>query len=74
MITINLDTTRDLCPAILVRTRLYLERLKQGDVLEVLLKEGESLESVPKNAADQGYTIVGSLHVKDNIQKVIIQK
>jgi TusA-related sulfurtransferase len=74
MITINLDITRDPSPATFVRTKLYLEKLKHGDVLEVLLREGESLHKVPQNAVDHGYKVLGSLHVKDNIHKVIIQK
>jgi tRNA 2-thiouridine synthesizing protein A len=74
MITINLDTTRDLYPVTFVRTNQYLEILKDGDVLEVLLREGEPLENVSKTALDQGFKVLETIHVKDNFHKVIIQK
>ena len=47
-----LDITKDHCPMTFVKTKLQLEKLDAGDILEVLLNEGEPLENVPKTAKD----------------------
>jgi TusA-related sulfurtransferase len=46
------------CPMNWVKTRIALERLGEGDVLEVLLAEGEPAESVPRSAAEEGHRVV----------------
>ena len=57
-----------------VKTKLELAKIKQGEFLEVLLKEGEPLDSVPKSSQEQGYEIVEISHVEKDIYKVIIKK
>ena len=46
MSTLQLDITKDHCPMTFVKTKLKLELLEEGDILEVLLKAGEPLENV----------------------------
>jgi TusA-related sulfurtransferase len=41
-----------------VKTRVALERLSQGEELEVLLAEGEPARSVPESAAEDGHRVV----------------
>ncbi|KKK50931.1 hypothetical protein LCGC14_3120070, partial [marine sediment metagenome] len=42
----KLDITDEHCPMTFVKTKLELAKLNEGDILEVLLKEGEPLDSV----------------------------
>ena len=46
------------CPLTWVRTRIALERVAVGESLEVLLAAGESLENVPRTAAEEGHQVV----------------
>lgn len=46
------------CPFTWVKTRVALERLAVGDVLEVWLRAGEPLESVPRSAEEEGHRVV----------------
>jgi len=46
------------CPLTYVKTRIALERLAPGDVLEVWLAAGEPVESVPRTAEEEGHRIV----------------
>ena len=48
--------------------------LQEGDILEVLLSEGEPLENVPRNAVEQGFNVLGVEHVEGTTHRVIIQK
>ncbi len=57
-----------------VKTKLELEKLQDGDILEVLLSPGEPLENVPKSAKEQGYKILEISKIDDNTYKVKIAK
>jgi TusA-related sulfurtransferase len=52
-----LDITAYTCPMTWVRTKLALERLAPGEVLEVLCPPGEALESVPRSAREAGHEV-----------------
>jgi TusA-related sulfurtransferase len=74
MSTIRLDITKDTCPMTLVKTKLQLDKLQQGDLLEILLKAGKTLEDIPKTATEQGFLVLESTHVDGDIHKVVIRK
>ena len=57
-----------------VKTKIELSKLQDGDILEVLLSEGEPLDNVPRNATDQGYNVLSVEHVEGTTYKVTIQK
>ncbi len=50
------------CPLNFVKAKLELEKIEIGDVLEVLLDEGESVRNVPASFAGQGQEVI---EVKD---------
>lgn len=74
MSTYKLDITKDRCPMTFVKTKLQLEKMEDGDILEVLLIEGEPLDKVPKTCTEQGFLVQEITHVKDNIHKIIVKK
>lgn len=45
------------CPMTWVRTRLALDRIAPGEVLEVVLLVGEPLENVPRTAEQEGHRV-----------------
>lgn len=55
--TAKLDLRGTPCPINFVRTKLQLERMAPGEVLEVWLDPGEPVEQVPDSLAMEGYTI-----------------
>lgn len=55
----HIDITGFICPMTFVRTKLMLEKIAVGDVLEVRLKGKEPLENVPKSARQHGHSILG---------------
>ena len=70
----TLDITGDYCPITFVKTKIALEKIQPGDRLEVLLKEGEPLENVPRAAAEDGHRVVEITEVRDGIYRVVIEK
>ena len=68
-----LDITKEHCPMTFVKTKIELSKLNEGDILEVLLAEGEPLENVPRNAKEQGYNVLSVEHVEGSTYKVSIK-
>ncbi len=52
-----LDLRGTPCPINFVRTKLHLERLAPGTLLEVWLDSGEPMEQVPDSLRMEGYTL-----------------
>lgn len=72
--TKTLDITADHCPMTFVKTKLELEKLGDGEVLEVLVTEGEPLENVPKSSTEQGYTVLTVERVDGAVHRILIRK
>ena len=53
-----LDISNDICPMTFVKTKLFLERLGPGELLEVRLKGAEPLSNVPRSVRDHGHEVV----------------
>lgn len=55
----TLDLRPFACPLTYVKTRIALDRLAPGDVLELWLSAGEPAESVPRSAEEDGHRVLG---------------
>ncbi len=55
----TLDLRGVVCPMNFVKTKLKLESMEDGEILEVVLDSGEPIQNVPKSLKDEGYKIVG---------------
>ncbi|HBG45550.1 MAG TPA: sulfurtransferase TusA family protein [Deltaproteobacteria bacterium] len=54
----TLDLRGVLCPINFVKTKLKLETMSPGEVLEVILDSGDPIQNVPKSIKDEGHKIV----------------
>jgi TusA-related sulfurtransferase len=54
----SLDLRRELCPMTYVRTKLKLESMAPGAVLEVFVSGDEAVQGVPRSAREDGYEIL----------------
>ena len=69
-----LDLRAFACPLTWVKTRLALDRLAAGDVLEVWLPAGEAVESVPRSAEDDGHRVVSAEPMADGAVRVRLER
>lgn len=53
-----IDITADTCPITYVKTKLKLEAMDEGQILEVRLIGSEPLENVPRSAAASGHQVL----------------
>lgn len=54
----RLDLRGVRCPFNFVKTKLKLEEMQRGDLLEVILDEREALSNVSKSLKDEGHQIL----------------
>ena len=70
-----IDITTDTCPMTFVKTKLRLEKMRTGEILEVLLNQGEPLKNVPLSAEELGYIILEKIAQDDGqTYRLFIQK
>jgi len=69
----ELDLRGVICPYNFVKTKLKLETMGAGQVLAVILDEGEPIRNVPRSVSDDGHTVLGQ-EPFDQAYRVIIKK
>lgn len=69
-----LDITRERCPMTYVRTKLRLEQLPRGAVLDVTLKGDEPLRNVPRSLREDGHKVHSILDLPDARHVVRVEK
>ncbi|NVJ23007.1 MULTISPECIES: sulfurtransferase TusA family protein [Myxococcus] len=73
-VTATLDITREVCPMTYVRTKLRLESLESGALLEVLLRGTEPLKNVPRSAREEGHEVVSLEPREDGTHRLVLRK
>ena len=73
-VTRTLDITREVCPMTYVRTKLALEALDDGAVLEVLLRGEEPLKNVPRNAREEGHEVLVLEPRGEGLHRLLLRK
>jgi tRNA 2-thiouridine synthesizing protein A len=53
-----LDLRGVVCPTNFVKTKLKLEELNQGEILEIIIDEGEPMANVPRSIKEEGHKII----------------
>lgn len=54
----RIDLSGVICPNNFVKTKLKLEEMKQGQILEVILDNGEPIRNVPRAGKEKGPPIL----------------
>lgn len=69
----SIDITREICPMTFVKTKLKLETMDRGQVLEVKLREGEPLANLPKSVEQEGHKVL-EIYKEDPFYKILIER
>lgn len=70
----TLDLRGVLCPINFVKTKLKLEEMTVGQVLEVVLDDGEPMRNVPRSVKAEGHKIIRVEKQPDSTYKLLIRK
>jgi tRNA 2-thiouridine synthesizing protein A len=70
----SVDITDEACPMTYVRTKLRLEALAPGEVLEVLLRGEEPKRNVPQSAREEGHVVLSLQPIEGDAWRLLIRK
>ena len=70
----NVDITDVVCPMTFVKVKVALEDLNDGQVLGVLLNDGEPIQNVPRSLKDEGHKVLSVRKAADDTYDLIVQK
>ena len=62
-VTDTIDITDVTCPITFVKTKVALEELEDGDILQVHINDGEPIQNVPRSVKEEGHEV---LRIDDN--------
>ncbi|MDK9721866.1 MAG: sulfurtransferase TusA family protein [Rhodospirillales bacterium] len=73
-----IDITGEVCPMTFVKTKLRIERMSPGEVLEIRLQGHEPLTNVPRSLKELGHEILlflpESSDSPDGIHRLVVKK
>ena len=69
----TLDLRGVICPYNFVKTKLRLDTMVPGEILAVLLDDGEPIRNVPQSVENEGHTVL-SRELEGEYHRVCIQK
>ena len=69
----RLDIRADQCPITYVRTKLALEALAPGDLLDVVMRRGDPARNVPRSLREDGYDVVCQGALANDDYRVLVR-
>ena len=67
----NLDLRGVVCPLNFVKTKLKLEELNNGELLEITIDAGEPMANVPRSIKEEGHKIIKVQKVNEYFRLLI---
>ncbi|MDX2251703.1 MAG: sulfurtransferase TusA family protein [Nitrospira sp.] len=67
----ELDLRGVICPYNFVKTKLKLETMEEGQVLSVLLDDGDPIRNVPRSVENEGHTVLAQERLEQTYRVLI---
>ena len=67
----ELDLRGVICPYNFVKTKLKLEAMEQGQILSVLLDDGDPIRNVPRSVSNEGHTVLSQDRIEGSYRVLI---
>ncbi len=70
--TINIKG--EICPYTFVKSKLAIEKLKSGQILEIIVDHKPATENIPRSMENEGNKVIEVKKINDTDWRIIIQK
>ena len=70
----RIDITDVVCAVTFVKTKVALEELEEGQILQVHLNDGEPVMNVPRSVKDEGHRILKLNDNEDGTYELYVEK
>ena len=68
------DITDVVCPVTFVKTKVALEELDEGQILQVHINDGEPVQNVPRSIKEEGHQVLKLIDNGDGTFELFIKK
>ena len=69
-----IDITDVICPITFVKTKVALEELENGQILQIRLNEGEAIQNVPRSLKDEKHKVISLNNNQDGTYTIEVIK
>ncbi len=70
----RLDLRGEVCPFTFIETKLKLEEMESGKVLEVLFDHEPAVRDVPKSVESEGHEVLSIEKIDEKVWKIVIRR
>ncbi len=70
----KIDITNLVCPNTFVKTKVVLDELDEGQILEVRLNGGEPVQNVPRSLKEEGHKVLSLNENDDGTFTLFVEK
>ncbi|MBQ7481663.1 MAG: sulfurtransferase TusA family protein [Lachnospiraceae bacterium] len=70
----KIDITDVTCPITFVKTKVALEEMDEGQILQVHLNDGEPVQNVPRSIREEGHEVLELNDNNDGTFELFIKK
>lgn len=70
----SVDIRGEICPMTFVKSKMAMEELENGEVLEIILDHRPALENVPRSLKDEGHEILEVKKISDKDWRIVVRK
>lgn len=70
----KIDIRGEVCPYTFVKSKLALEELESGQVLEIIVDHAPATENVPRSMENEGHKVLEVSKIGEHEWKIVIQK
>jgi TusA-related sulfurtransferase len=73
-ITRVLDIRGEVCPYTYVKSKLALEELTDGNVLEIVVDYKPAVVNVPRSLENEGHNVIEVTQINETVWKIVVKK
>lgn len=70
----KIDIRGEFCPYTFVKSKLAIEELDSGQVLEVIVDHAPATENVPRSMENEGHKVLEVREIGESTWRILIQK
>ena len=75
---IRIDDTVDIsdkvCPLTVVKAKVAIDELEDGEVIAIRMNDGEPVQNVPRSIKEEGHQILKLVNNEDGTYNLIVKK
>lgn len=70
----KIDIRGEICPYTFVKSKLAIEELRSGQVLEIILDYAPAAENVPRSMKSEGHKVLGVKKTGEHEWRILVRK